>query len=383
MIAALEKQLASLKTTVVGGDATGHTKAFSDSRIDGADGGSIPKEPPMCKVSKPYKNRSKWRVRVIDQSTGAIKNHIFDTFEAANAARARLEREYRRPVGVPFPEALDAYQTHLATEGNITSRGPNKPRSIETTLQRLRSVFRTEIITGDLTAAVMMDLWGSWATGKAVDTSLNTLAQVRTFLAWLEKRGWTKGVPTAEIKVIGKRKKGKPKLSQDEAETLVKWCLANPSKEATVTLMAYWLGLRASEIVARQVRDIDGRGTLLDIPQSKTEAGERTIKLPVKLQPLLGELAKGKKPDDRLFGDEDRFWVRRVVRACCKAAGVRVVCPHGLRGTHAKVAREVGVSGVLLAAAMGHEDENTTTAHYAGRAAVAQSQIDRVTASLN
>jgi len=63
---------------------------------------------------------------------------------------------------------------------------------------------------------------------------------------------------------------------------------------------------------------------------------------------------------------------------CCEAAGVRVVSPHGLRGTHAKLAREVGVSGVLLAAAMGHESETTTTEHYAGRAAVANAAIDRV-----
>jgi integrase len=75
--------------------------------------------------------------------------------------------------------------------------------------------------------------------------------------------------------------------------------------------------------------------------------------------------------------------VLRAVRRCCKAAGVPVVTPHGLRGTHAKVAREVGVSGVLLAAAMGHESEATTTEHYAGRNAVQQGAIERVTAALH
>jgi integrase len=61
---------------------------------------------------------------------------------------------------------------------------------------------------------------------------------------------------------------------------------------------------------------------------------------------------------------------------------MRVVTPHGLRGTHAKVAREVGVSGVLLAAAMGHESETTTTERYAGRGAVAQAAVDRVAGAL-
>jgi hypothetical protein len=42
------------------------------------------------------------------------------------------------------------------------------------------------------------------------------------------------------------------------------------------------------------------------------------------------------------------------------------------------MAREVGVSGVLLAQAMGHESESTTTEHYAGRTALANAAIDRV-----
>jgi integrase len=117
---------------------------------------------------------------------------------------------------------------------------------------------------------------------------------------------------------------------------------------------------------------------LLDITAAKTEAGERTLKLPKALQPLLGKLAKGKSPDERLFTEGDRHWVLRSVQRCCKAAGVQVVTSHGLRGTHAKIAREVGMSGVALAAAMGHESENTTTEHYAGRAAVANAAIDRV-----
>lgn len=79
-----------------------------------------------------------------------------------------------------------------------------------------------------------------------------------------------------------------------------------------------------------------------------------------------------------IFGQNTRHWVLHSVKRCCQAAGVRVVSTHGLRGTHAKMAREVGVSGVLLAQAMGHESESTATEHYAGRTAVANAAIDRV-----
>jgi integrase len=121
---------------------------------------------------------------------------------------------------------------------------------------------------------------------------------------------------------------------------------------------------------------------LPDPPESPVSS-ERTLKLPAVLQPLLAKLAEGKGPDARLFEGRNRHWVLRAVKRCCKAAGVRVVTPHGLRGTHAKMAREVGVSGVLLAQAMGHESEATTTQHYAGVGAVANAAIDRVVAALN
>ena len=200
----------------------------------------------------------------------------------------------------------------------------------------------------------------------------------------MAKQEWTKRTDlTARIEVIGKRNKGKPKLTQDEAKKLVDWCLAHPADPGAIaTALAFILGMRASEIATRTVRHLDGNGTLLDITEAKTEAGERTLKLPKVLQPLLAGLAKGKSPDARLFGDVQRHWVLRSVKRCCRAAGVREVTSHGLRGTHAKVAREVGVSGVLLAAAMGHESETTTTEHYAGRGAVAQAAVDRVVGSL-
>ena len=353
--------------------------AISENRRGETDDGNR-KEAVMCKVSKPYKDRDRWRVRVTDLESGAMRNYIYRTKAEALAARRKLLSEYRRPVGLPMPKALEAYQTHLETKGNVPSRGPNKPRTVETTMHRLRSVFATEIITGELTAPVMLELWERWVPGKATDSALNVLAQCRTFLAWLIKKGWSEypGL-LAGIEVSGKRKKGKPKLTHDEAHKLIAWCLSHPDDPGAVaTAMAFLLGMRASEIVARTVRNLDGKGTLIEITDAKTEAGERTLKLPSKLQPLLAGLAAGKNPDDRLFGGQNRHWVLRSVKRCCSSAGVRIVGPHGLRGTHAKMAREVGVSGVLLARAMGHESETTTTEHYAGRTAVANAAIDRV-----
>ena len=81
--------------------------------------------------------------------------------------------------------------------------------------------------------------------------------------------------------MVGKRNKGKPKLTQDEAQKLVDWCFAHGSDPGAIaTALAFVLGMRASEIATRNVRHLDGQGTLLDITDAKTEAGERTLKLP-------------------------------------------------------------------------------------------------------
>lgn len=392
-IQALESLLARAKA---GND--NHSSSLT-SEEDETDDGT--RRNPMCRIDGPFKHHKKFRVLVVDRETKKTTRYTYATREEAEAAIPKLARAYSRSPGRPMNEALAAYEKHLATEGN--RRGPNKPRTIETTMGRLRAVFVTDVVTGDLTPDLMLELWERWAKkgkkvvpqheapqlalpkGKATDTALNTLAQVRTFLGWLAKQGWTKSVQLAEqIKVKGGRKKGKPKLSRDDAATLIAWCLKHSDdKGAVATAAAFLLGVRASELVTRQVGHLDGKGTLLDITEGKTDAAERVLRIPTVLQAPLARLAEGKASEALLFGGENRHWVLRSVKRCCKAAGVKVVTPHGLRGTHAKMAREVGVSGVALARALGHESESTTTEHYAGRAAVANAGVDQVVAALN
>ena len=67
------------------------------------------------------------------------------------------------------------------------------------------------------------------------------------------------------------------------------------------------------------------------------------------LRPLLLELTEERESFDLLFAKWDgsthtRAWFLAAVKRVCKAAGVPRVCPHGLRGTHATIALEVGVA---------------------------------------
>ena len=174
------------------------------------------------------------------------------------------------------------------------------------------------------------------------------------------KKKWLARNPLEEVEGVGKRKHGKSQLRVDEARRwLVKaMALADEGEAGAVAaLLALVMGMRANEIVSRVVRDLDDDGKLLWIPDSKTEAGRRTLQVPELLRPFLKELAEGKSPEAKLFGHHWRDWVRKWVKRICEAAGVPMVTAHGMRGLHSTLAVENGVSAHVVAASLGHESE--------------------------
>lgn len=155
--------------------------------------------------------------------------------------------------------------------------------------------------------------------------------------------------------------------------------LAAEDDGAVAAAMALLMGMRASEIVERTVRNLDDGGRLLWITDAKTQAGVRRLEVPPQLHHHLLRLARGRGPSDRLFGpDATRHWVLRSVHRICKAAGVPTVPAHGLRGTHASLAVDAGATSHLVAAALGHESFVTTARHYARTESIEGAQQERV-----
>jgi len=184
--------------------------------------------------------------------------------------------------------------------------------------------------------------------GKAfsVDSHRNILAEAKTFLRWcLAKKKWLVRNPLEQVEGVGKRRHGKAQLRIGEARRwLVKAVeLADAGEAGAVAaMMALVMGMRANEIVTRVARDLDEDGKLLWIPDSKTEAGRRTLQVPELLQPYLRGVAEGKPSDAKLFGHHWRDWVRKWVKRTCEAAGVPKVTAHGMRGLHSTLAVENG-----------------------------------------
>jgi integrase len=295
------------------------------------------------------------------------------------------ERQVGDPVvveGVTVGHAIEAYVKHLSAKGL-------KPRPIEDREYRLGAFFPEQtLMIGDLTRAACAANYGALRSHVSertrrvysVDTHRAMLAEARMLVKFAIGKRWLKASPLDGVEGLGKRRHGKPQLRIDEAR---KWTATaigladNGDVGAVVALVALLLGMRASEIVSRVVRDLDDDGRLLWIPDSKTEAGKRTLRIPEVLQPYLERLAANRAADALIFGSHDRDWPRACVQRICKLAGVPVVGAHSMRGLHATLAMDAGITGAVVAASLGHEHISTTTRSYAKAGAGAGAQQRR------
>ena len=292
-------------------------------------------------------------------------------------------REFARSTEKTVNEARDAYEQFLLHEKG------NKPRSVADTIYRLGVFFPDgDLLLGEITPQKCTALYvglreRSTRNRKpfSVDSHRNILAEAKSFLRWCSaKKRWILRNPLEGVEGVGKRHHGKKQLRIDEAR---KWMakaveLADAGEEGAVAaIAALVMGMRANEIVSRVARDLDDEGRLLWIPESKTEAGRRTLQVPEVLQPHLRRLVEGKAPEVRIFA-HDRDWIRDWVRRICKAAEVPVVTAHGMRGLHSTLAVEHGITGHIVAASLGHDSFTTTTRSYAQAEAVAGAQQRRV-----
>jgi integrase len=88
------------------------------------------------------------------------------------------------------------------------------------------------------------------------------------------KQGWLRATPLEDVTPVGQRNRGKKQLRIDEARKLVDLCIAkaNVGNDVAVgVLTALLMGMRASEVTDRTVRDLDDEGRLLWIELGKTK----------------------------------------------------------------------------------------------------------------
>lgn len=171
-----------------------HDRGFpglSDNRIADEPDDASTKGKPMRRVHGPYRHYDRWRIKIVDRTTGKVANETFPTEEEARVAATAFRRRNARESGIGIKEALGLYERYLTEKGN-------KPRSIETTIHRLRNLFGPvlKIAVVALTptgAAKLYDgLTAKDGSPIAIDTRRNALNQGKTFLKWCKSKGHTR-----------------------------------------------------------------------------------------------------------------------------------------------------------------------------------------------
>jgi integrase len=183
-----------------------------------------------------------------------------------------------------------------------------------------------------------------------------------------------------------------------EAELLAMFTGDWPSpQDRAICALAFWAGLRRSEIFALRWDEVDMEGKRLVISRAvkrfgrdKEEVGT-TKGRKVRIVPLVEEVAEALKPLPhssalvimRADGSapNPRDW-RTTMERAFKRAGIdtkgRNVTPHSSRHSIASILLARGVPKEVIKAILGHFDERTTD----GYLHIAAEEIDKATAKL-
>lgn len=350
-----------------------------------------------ARVLGPYPESNRWRLIIIERGE---RRSIYIPNEAeARRVKQQIERDMARSQNSK-ERTVDVLISEYGDEKQRL--GKALPSTCREQLARLR-VFLAPILEDDIRAVtpkVAAELYAatleqpSSKTGRtlAVATHHAFLGYAKHFFGWAAKKQYIPENPFATVHRIGKPQAGKRQLRIDEARRFIDTALAyyeNKRKPlALAVLMALTMGLRASEVLRRQVRDVDDEGRILWVERGKTRHARRHLCVPEFLQEHLRQIVYGRRPDDLLFPSEvpgapkrhQSLW--RLVRTLCERASVPVVCTHSLRGLYATLAVETGALSESVAASLGHGSFAVTEKHYAQPSAVSNVRTARVTSTL-
>lgn len=338
----------------------------------------------VASVYGPYPNGDKWRL-VLLSPDGRRKAKIVDTFEEAQRVKARVEADLADDAQTTIGTALEEFLAAKRKQGI-------RACSVRVWADRL-ALLPQDIGLRELTPSQAQALYDQWIEKFAVATHRACLRFARSFYTWAIDKGYATGNPFAKVKPVGKPRRGKLQLRVDEARKLYAelFRLAWAGESAAGCLLVQILhGARSSEVWGLRVRDVDADATRLHIAAEggKTDNATRTLEIDVpELRSLLLNLRQGKPAGDYLFARRcaivsTNTTLYRYLHRLCDRLNVPRVCPHSLRGLHATVAVQSGVTSRAVAAVLGHASDEITRLHYIAPGADAAGNARSVAALL-
>ena len=327
--------------------------------------------PKGTSIYGPYPDGDKWRVILRSEAGQRVSKNLDSQEEAEAFLQAVTQQVQARAAPRTIGQALTEY----LAEKQAAGLKPLSLRTIRDKLSAFLPLAERLTISPERAGEIYRDARIRPCRFKrpvAVATHRAQLRSARAFFAWCVERHYLDGNPFANVKGIGRASSGKPQLRLDEVRQLV-GVLQREARTgdegASALLLQLVFGARSSEILSRQIRDIDDGGRVLWIPDGKTKNARRRLSVPEEVQPLLQNLMAQRASEDFLIGagrskpyTTPVLWKR--LRRFCRMAEIRPVCPHSLRGLHSTLAIEAGVTAGAVIAQLGHGSFQTTERHY-------------------
>lgn len=313
-------------------------------------------------------------------------------------------------------EAVDRYATQI---GKRSDR-PQSETFARAALKPLVDACPADMLVSMLTAR-HVDRYLVAISERAMATQRSYWKGLVRFSVWLEARELVLRNVTTDCLTrrarrddplpwrtrAGARKigRGKPQLRnlQEVGAYLAAVARLRSPEERVAAAMPVMTGVASGEVLHLRAGDVDFDAGKVWIRGDEAAGGsgdwavktghrERTVELPAVLADDLRALAAGKAPSAYLMTRAPRFtfgadtsdgmphgrsWLAGLVRSVCESAGVRVVPPHGLRGTHTSMLlalagkRIAGLGDAVtleeVAQVLGHADDGATARrHYKG-----------------
>jgi integrase len=226
--------------------------------------------------------------------------------------------------------------------------------------------------------------------GQGLRSIPNALRALRSFFSWAIEEELVQVNPAKDPNRM--YKVGTPFRGDYLRPEEVPVYLEGVSKKAPRYLALFriliYTGPRLGEALGLEWGDVDWRGRFITFQRSswrghvtspKTEASVRQVKLSSEMIEVLKEhrraiaaesLEAGRSMPERVFVNKegnpaDEAKVRGYHGAALKAAGLRTIRIHDLRGTFASLLVSAGVPLFHVAKALGHTSQETTMRHYA------------------
>ncbi len=333
------------------------------------------------RIYGPYKHGDQWRVHVVTGSGGGRKT-TYRGYPTRDLAEAAVNGAKSQALGTTVMHAVNAVLQFKRDEGLAKT-------TIETDEYRLWHFFNLAENQNRPLRWLKnrgAELYAAARRDRSPDTHHAELALAKQVGALCVKNRWLRENPFEGIETVGRKTHGseKVRLGVDESRVCFDYCLRHAAVDqwAVLTLGYLLLGTRASELVRRDVSDLDDGGRLLRIKKAKTKAGERKLVIPDELHGPLMQLVEGRLPSAPIFTKENgakatRYGAYHHVKRIVKAATGIDASPQALRRTASDVATDAGELGATIARHLGQKSERVTNRSYRSASAVENARIER------